>query len=193
MKELFINNLNRIIFTAIIFSALFLMASLLIPDTYGARTIVYVYKMLPEDSSAKIGKNTARVVGTIAYSINVRNSLVSQLNIPGVKQDNIKNALRLSSQFDRNGLVVNMGVFYADPKRASQMADLWSECLIAEYQRLFPAEEKGPIPKLGIKVISKPEEPKKSSYPNRKAIGILGFFAGLAFSYLKIRREKKTA
>lgn len=193
MKKLFIDNLNKIIFSAIISSALFLMASLLIPDTYGARTVVYIHKILPEYSFGTIDKNAARVARAIAYSVNVRNNLASRLGIPGVNQDNIKNALRLSLQSDKNGLVVNMSAFYTDPKRAAQIADLWSECLIAEYMRLFPAEEKGPIPKLGIKVIAKSEEPKNSSYPNRKAIGLLGFFAGLAFSYFKIRRKKKMA
>ncbi len=193
MKTLIINNLNRIFFSAIISSALFLMASLLIPDTYGARTVVYIYKILPEYSFGTIDKNTASVVRAIAYSVNVRSSLASRLNIPGVNQDNIRNALRLTSQFDKNELVVNISAFHTDPKRTAQIADLWSECLIAEYQRLFPTEEKEPIPKLGIKVIAKSEEPKNSSYPNRKAIGLLGFFAGLAFSYLKIRRESKAA
>lgn len=192
MKKLFIDNLNKIVFSAIIASALFLMASLLVPDTYGARTVVYIYKILPEYSFGTIDKNAASVVRAIAYSVNVRDSLASRLSISGVDQDNIKNALRLSSQSDKNGLVVSMSAFYADPKRAAQAADLWSECLIAEYQRLFPAEEKGPIPKLGIKVIAKAEEPKNSSYPNRKAIGLLGFLAGAIFSYFRIKRKKKT-
>jgi len=191
MKKLFIDNLNKIIFSAIIASALFLMASLLIPDTYGARTVVYIYKILPEYSFGTIDKNAASVVRAIAYSVNVRSSLASRLSIPGVNQDNITNVLRLNSQSDKNGLVVNIAAFYTDPKRTAQIADLWSECLIAEYQRLFPVEEKGPIPKLGIKVISKSEEPKNSSYPNRNAIGLLGFFAGAAFSYFNIKRKKK--
>lgn len=192
MKKLFIDNLNKIIFSAIIVSALFLMASLLIPDTYEARTVAYIYKILPEYSFGTIDKNAATVVRSIAYSVNVRSSLASRLNIPGVNQDNIRNALRLTSQSDKNGLVVNIATFHTDPKRAAQIADIWSECLIAEYQRLFPAEEKGPIPKLGIKVIAKAEEPKNSSYPNRKAIGLLGFLAGAAFSYSRIKRKKKT-
>jgi len=146
--------------------------------------------MLPEDSSGRMDRNTAEVVRAIAYSVNVRNSLASRLSIPGVNQDNIKNALKLSSKSDKDGLVINMGAFYADPKRTAQIADLWGECLIAEYQRLFPVEGKGPIPKLGIKVISKPEEPKNSSYPNRKIIGLLGFIAGAALSYFKIKRKK---
>lgn len=191
MKTLIVNNLNRIFFSAVISSVLFLIASLLVPDTYSARTVVYIYKMLPEDPSGGIDRNAARVARAIAYSVNVKNNLALRLGMPGVNQDNIKNALRLNSRSDKNGLVVSMSAFYTDPKRAAQIADLWSECLIAEYQRLFPAEEKGPVPKLGIKVIARAEEPKNSSYPNRKVIGFLGFLTGAAFSYFKIKRKKK--
>lgn len=190
MKELLRENLNRVLLWAIIFSILFSILSLLIPDTYSAQAEIYVYKISIEGSE-DMGKLASKVIGPIAYSADVRSGLITRLNFQGLASDNIKGMLKIKSDVGRMGLFLNLRAAYTDKKAVAQIANLWSEALIAEYQRLFPEEAKGPYPKLALKVISKAEEPRDKSYPNRKAIGFAGFLLGAVISCFKIKREKK--
>lgn len=176
--KLALHNIQYILISGVAVAlAALLIVSIFVSPVYVAKTSFYVYSTSAEtvyNSDVQAAKNLASTYSKVLGSNLVMELVINNLDdLHGYDKENIKDNIKLTITSDSQ--LIDVTVKTDSPDLSYEIADTLSEIVPKEVVRIVKSG--------AIEVLDHPEFPDKKSSPKTIYDTLIGFFAGLIFSF----------